>query len=149
MKDQSPEPSAGKENNDGLKNWVMVALTLLFVGFYAAALMGCLKPLTDDKMVMRLEPIIFVIIGYYFGRLPSRETEKTLRKEVDRKTEKAGQTDAMREKIKNAGAALSSSAPDGSPENIVRSFATADGGKELSHQTLRHSIATALRILHS
>jgi hypothetical protein len=28
-----------------------------------------LKPLADEKMALRLEPIIFVIIGYYFGRL--------------------------------------------------------------------------------
>ena len=30
---------------------------------------GMLKPLADEKMALRLEPIIFVIIGYYFGRL--------------------------------------------------------------------------------
>jgi len=55
---------------DTLKNWIMVVLTLIFISLYGAALVGWLKPLADEKMVMRLVPIIFVIIGYYFGRLP-------------------------------------------------------------------------------
>jgi len=42
---------------------------------------GLAQPLADEKMVLRLEPIIFVIIGYYFGRLPGQQNEKTLRNE--------------------------------------------------------------------
>ena len=67
-------PSSEKENastpptSDALRNWIMVVLTLIFVSLYAAALLGWLKPLADEKMVLRLEPIIFVIIGYFFFR---------------------------------------------------------------------------------
>jgi hypothetical protein len=35
----------------------MVVLTLVFISLYGAALIGWLKPLADEKMVMRLEPI--------------------------------------------------------------------------------------------
>ena len=41
---------------DTLKNWIMVVLTLIFISLYGAALIGWLKPLADEKMVMRLEP---------------------------------------------------------------------------------------------
>src|SRR5437773_9838532 len=115
-------PTAPPATGETLKNWIMVVLTLLFVGLYGAALIGWLKPLADEKMVLRLEPIIFEIIGYYFGRLPSQQNEKTLKDEINRQTQKADaaqhvkeqaqQTrEALEEKIKNVNAALTSAAP--------------------------------------
>lgn len=77
---------------DALKNWLMVALTLIFVALYTAALTGWLRPLADVTMITRLEPVIFVIIGYYFGRLPAQANEKTLKDEIDRQ---AKRTDAF------------------------------------------------------
>ena len=73
-------------------------------------------------MITRLEPIIFVIIGYYFGRLPAQQNEKTLKDEIGRQTQKADaaqhakeqaqQTrEALEEKIKNVSAALTSAGP--------------------------------------
>jgi hypothetical protein len=35
----------------------MVVLTLIFVGLYGAALVGWLKPLADEKMVLRIENV--------------------------------------------------------------------------------------------
>src|SRR6267143_3724650 len=104
---------------DALKSWTMVVMTLIFVSLYGAALIGWLKPLADEKMVLRLEPIIFVIIGYYFGRLPAQQNEKTLKDEIGRQTQKADAAqhakeqaqqsrEALEEKVKNVGAALSS-----------------------------------------
>ncbi|MDH3719573.1 MAG: hypothetical protein OES79_15735, partial [Planctomycetota bacterium] len=61
-----------------IKSWVMVGLTAIFVGLYFAALIGWLPPLADEKLVARLEPIIFVIVGYYFGRLPGEQNETVL-----------------------------------------------------------------------
>lgn len=100
-----------------LKGWVMVILTLLFVGLYASALIGWLRPLADVTMITRLEPIIFVIIGYYFGRLPAQATEKTLKEEIDRHAKRTDasqhaketaekEREVMEEKIKNAKIAL-------------------------------------------
>ena len=78
-----------QEIMNNYKSWVMVILTLIFVVLYTVALLGWLKPLSDVTMVMRLEPIIFVIIGYYFGRLPSQQNEETLKEEISRQTKKA------------------------------------------------------------
>src|SRR6266852_2753768 len=115
-------PTAPPATAETLKNWIMVVLTLVFISMYGAALVGWLKPLADEKMVLRLEPIIFVIIGYYFGRLPAQQNEKTLKDEISRQTqtadaaqhakEQAQQSrEAVEEKLKNVSAALTSSAP--------------------------------------
>jgi hypothetical protein len=106
---------------DALKGWVMVALTFVFILLYGAALVGWLRPLTDDKMVLRLEPIIFVIIGYYFGRLPGLQNEHTLKEEIGRQTQKADaaqhareqalqKRESLEEKLKNVAAVLGLSA---------------------------------------
>jgi len=100
-----------------LKRWVMVLLTLVFVGLYGLALLGRLRPLADASMVTRLEPILFIIMGYYFGRLPGEENELTLKDEIGRQTQRADaaqhaketalQTrEALEEKIRNASTAL-------------------------------------------
>jgi uncharacterized protein YlxW (UPF0749 family) len=111
----------GSAPADALKSWMMVALTASFTLLYSAAIVGWLKPVTDERLVARLEPIIFVIIGYYFGRLPAQQTEKTLKEEISRQTQKADATqhakeqiqqarEALEEKIKNVRATLASSA---------------------------------------
>ena len=103
-----------------LKEWVMVLLTMAFVALYGLALVGKLKPLADLTMVSRLEPIIFVIIGYYFGRLPAQQNEQTLKEEIGRQTKRADAAqqaretalqsrEALDEKLKNARTALASS----------------------------------------
>lgn len=102
---------------EAIKNWLMVLLTTGFVVLYGLALLGRLRPLADASMVSRLEPIIFVIIGYYFGRLPGQQNEQTLREEIGRQTQRADaaqhakesalQTrEALDEKVKNARTAL-------------------------------------------
>src|SRR5436190_22111886 len=112
-------PTTQPTTPETLKNWIMVVLTLIFITLYGAALIGWLKPLADEKMVMRLEPIIFVIIGYYFGRLPSQQNERTLKQEINRQTQRADASqsakeqalqtnESLEEKIKNVRAALGS-----------------------------------------
>jgi len=148
----TPQPSAP----DTLKNWIMVVLTLIFISLYGAALTGWLKPLADEKMVMRLEPIIFVIIGYYFGRLPSQQNERTLKQEINRQTQRADaaqsakeqalqSNEALEERIRNAKAAL------GSDHNVTTTsgshlFAAGGRGHE---EGLRHNVGAAMRILNS
>src|SRR5947208_13509937 len=91
-------PATPPASSEILKNWIMVVLTLVFITLYGAALTGLLKPLADEKMVLRLEPIIFVIIGYYFGRLPGQQNEKTLKDEIGRQTQKAAPRSTRRSK---------------------------------------------------
>ncbi|HSE19932.1 MAG TPA: hypothetical protein VLB46_22920 [Pyrinomonadaceae bacterium] len=125
---------------DALKGWVMVVLTFVFILLYGAALVGWLKPLADDKMVLRLEPIIFVIIGYYFGRLPGLQNEHTLREELGRQTQKADaaqyakeqallKREGLEEKLKNVAAALgpSASMPTTAGANDHREFTNNPG----------------------
>ena len=48
MSTGTAHPTPPPASADALKNWIMVVLTLVFVGLYGAALIGWLKPLTDD-----------------------------------------------------------------------------------------------------
>ena len=141
----------------GLKNWVMVTLTLIFVVLYAAALLGWLKPLSDVTMVMRLEPIIFTIIGYYFGRLPAQQNEETLKDEIKRQTDKADsaqisheqaqqEREALEEKLKNVRTVLSvAGTRDSSKTRLEKSVVSDESDAEL----IRHSLKTAVNILNS
>ena len=134
-----------------IKDWVMVFLTLGFVVLYGLALLGKLRPLADASMVSRLEPIIFVIIGYYFGRLPGQQNEQTLKEEIGRQTQRADaaqhaketalQTrEALDEKVKNARTALAAD-----PVAVARVTADFDGGGLKD----RASVAAAFNILSS
>ena len=134
----------------------MVVLTLVFISLYGAALLGWLKPLADEKMVLRLEPIIFVIIGYYFGRLPAQQNEKTLQQEVSRQTQRADASqsakeqamqtrEALEEKVKNVKAALSAD---------TAAFSSTSGSHSLRSATVRDEdlrpvVGAALRILNT
>jgi hypothetical protein len=101
-----------------VKNWLMVGFTIVATSLYAAALLGLIEPLRDASIVARLEPIIFVVLGYYFGRLPGEENEWTLRREMLRQYQKADaaiqlkdgilqQCGLLEEKVRNAAAILS------------------------------------------
>jgi len=154
---QASTPPAG--GADTLKNWIMVVLTLVFVSLYGAALIGWLKPLADEKMVLRLEPIIFVIIGYYFGRLPGQQNEKTLKQEIGRQTQRADaaqsakeqalqSNEALEEKIKNVKATLVADhafATSSSGSHSLRSTGTAT----VREEELRPVVNASLRILNS
>ena len=149
-------PTAPPASSETLKNWIMVVLTLVFISLYGAALTGLLKPLADEKMVLRLEPIIFVIIGYYFGRLPGQQNEKTLNQEINRQTQRADAAqsakeqalqsgEALEEKIKNVKATLNGEAA---------TFASTSGSHNLRSATLRDEelrpmVNAAVRILNS
>ena len=136
--------------SEAIKDWVMVFLTLGFVVLYGLALLGKLRPLADASLVSRLEPIIFVIIGYYFGRLPGQQNEQTLKEEINRQTQRADAAqhaketaqqsrEALEEKVKNARTALSVESVA-----IAKGTATFDGDlKE------RGSVTAAFNILKS
>jgi len=135
-----------------IKNWVMTIVTAIFVLFYAAALLGWIKPLTDERVVARLEPIIFLIIGYYFGRLPAQQNEQTLKGELSRQKQKADAAqhakeqaqqsrEALEERLKNVRIALTALPGSGA----------GGGAKSDSRgaEPLYHSLAVARDILNS
>jgi hypothetical protein len=103
----------GKSITEILNNSIMVILTFIFVLLYAAAFTGKFDPFKDNTMLLKLEPIIFILIGYYFGRFPSRQNEQSLKEEIARQTQKADAAqyakekalqdrEMLEEKIKNA-----------------------------------------------
>ena len=141
-----------------LKSWIMVALTSIFVLLYTAALFGWLKPLDDQTLLSHLDPIIFVVVGYYFGRLLALQIEKTLKAEVLRQTQKADaaqhakeqaqqQREILEEKIRNVETALRSDSID-----ILSSIMPENGGHSrilAKNASNRSAIGTALKILDS
>ena len=158
MTKESENKSLSQVTTDAIKSWTMVVLTFVFVLLYATALFGWLKPLTDVTMITRLEPIIFVIIGYYFGRLPAQQNEKTLKDEIDRQTKKADDAqrgkehsqqskEALEEKVKNVSAALTSAAPATSATKFAEDVHKTLG--PVNEDGLRYSVGAALRILNS
>ncbi len=136
----------------------MTALTAIFLLFYVAALLGWLKPLPDESVISRLEPIIFVFIGYYFGRLPARQNEQTLKSELLRQTQKADAAqhakeqaqqsrEAMEERMKNVRITLASSATGTAiRETAGRADATA---APVQDKALRQKLGMALDLLNS
>ena len=149
-------PTTPPASSDTLKNWTMVVLTLVFISLYGAALTGLLKPLAEEKMVLRLEPIIFVIIGYYFGRLPGQQNEKNLQLEVGRQTQRADASqsakeqalqsnEALEEKVKNVKATLAAETSAFSTTSGSHSLRSAN----LREEELRPVVNAALRILNS
>jgi N-acetyl-gamma-glutamylphosphate reductase len=158
MSTRDEQAEQGKDLSNTLRGWVMVGLTLLFVLLYASALIGWLKPLADEKMIVRLEPIIFVIIGYYFGRLPAQQNEATLQREIHRQTQKADAaqhakeqaqqtSEALEEKVKNTRAALTASSPGLTARALAEGHDKA--GAPIREEALRHSVAAALSVLNS
>jgi hypothetical protein len=141
---------------DTPRNWITVVLTLIFISPYGAGLIGRLKPPADEKMVMRLEPITLVIIGYYSGRLPGLQNERTLKQEINRQTQRADASqsakehalqsrEALEEKIKNVRAALGSE-QTGATSSGSNLFAA---GSRSHEEGTRHVVGATLRILSS
>lgn len=140
------------------KSWVMVILTLIFVVLYTVALLGWLKPLSDVTMVMRLEPIIFVIIGYYFGRMPSQQNEQTLKEEISRQSQRADaaqsscdqtrqEREAIEERLKNIKTILMP--PTYRENSKARTDTTLKSYEESSLQDLQNSVKNVVNILNS
>lgn len=75
----APNTPATTSRIDSLKSWTMVIITLVFVTLYVLSLTGVGKL---PEAIKELQPIIFVIIGYYFGRLPSQSVENSLKEQV-------------------------------------------------------------------
>lgn len=140
------------------KSWVMVILTLIFVVLYTVALLGWLKPLSDVTMVMRLEPIIFVIIGYHFGRMPSQQNEQTLKEEISRQSQRADaaqsscdqtrqEREAIEERLKNIKTILMP--PTYRENSKSRTDTTLKSYEESSLQDLQNSVKNVVNILNS
>lgn len=98
---------------DSLKTWTIALITITFLVLYALFLVGKIPPENSQY----LQPVFLVIVGYYFGRVPSAQVESTLKEQVAthanaaaaaRQLEKkavVGQA-TLEEKIRNASLTL-------------------------------------------
>jgi hypothetical protein len=143
---------------DSQKNWIMTVLTLIFVLFYTTALLGWLKPLSDMAVVTRLEPILFIIIGYYFASLPAQKTQAVMKDEIIHQAKKADaaqhsreqaqqEREILEEKLKNVRTVLMSVAGKRSSKTLIGSSLKTEA--EENSESLRYSINTATDILNS
>lgn len=147
------------DNSTDWKTGVVVVLTIIFVALYVIGLSGWFAFTPNDKVVGPVAPIIAVIIGYYFGRLPSEKTEKSLQQQVNQRSQEAAQarnahqqaaTDRERlaTKIEDAKAALSSAAPAAPPDGLAITLSGGGGaGPDLA--ALRGATVAALKVLES
>ncbi|MDX1996340.1 MAG: hypothetical protein SF066_01370 [Thermoanaerobaculia bacterium] len=155
------EDGKGQSMLDPVRTWMMATLTIVFLLLYVGALFGLIPGAAkqDQQTLTRLESVIFVIIGYYFGRLPAQATEKTLKGEIARQTDKATeaeekksaaeqQSSALQEKVKNTRAVLASAAPEAEapPKGLASHL-----GKSTPTTTdsWRQSVLAAVNVLES
>ena len=148
----------GQTIPESVKTVLMVLLTLVFVGLYVGALFGRIPEENmppDPTTLSRIESIIFVIIGYYFGRLPSQANEKVLKNEIDRQAGKSDQSEnakdvaqqdkaALQQKMHSAAALLSPSVVQG----LVADAAGTQGFVSEPHDP-KAAAAAALKVLTS
>lgn len=113
-----------------VRDSIIVIVTVVFVVLYAAAYAGKLDPLRDNAMLTRLEPMIFVLLGYCFARFPARAAERALMAEIGRQTSRADaaqfakekaneEREAIVEKLRNVGVALQSGADVSAAKRII------------------------------
>lgn len=149
--------NSSQSQADAIKGWMMVILTLIFVLLYVSALFSLIPKLEDASIITRLEPIIFVIIGYYFGRIPAQANENTLKDEIKRQSRKADaaqqlkekvqqEREILEEKIKNARITLAPSISGDGPVSGREKMAASSA--EMPKST-KQVIETAVKILDS
>ncbi len=126
---------------DPVKTTVIVLLTTVFVGLYVAAMFGWTSWKPDGAAIPLLQPVVYVIIGYYFGRIPAEATERTLRKEVETNAEKATNADA---KVKAVRAVLATPA---SGPSVGPTAPLTGPGASLPRPQSDSRVDAALRIL--
>ena len=138
-------PNTAREKNavEILKDSLMVILTLIFVLLYAAAFAGKFDPLKDNTLLLRLEPIILILITFYFARLSSRQNERNLKDEISRLTQKADAAQYAKEKAQQERETLE--------ERIrnAKTTLTALPHKPADDRTDTEAVKAAVRILDS
>lgn len=109
-----PQTPAAPVITETVRTWTMLFITVVFVLLYGLTVIGVV---TAANAMQNLQPIVFVIIGYFFGRLPSAKVESFLKEQVAyhanaetaaKQAEKkaAENTTKLEEKIDNALRAL-------------------------------------------
>lgn len=98
--DLPPDKAPTDAKKRSFNQWPFVVFALIFISFYASVSVGWLRPIADLSILSRLEPIIFVVIGFYFGRSSSVENENALQQQKAVEIRKADQAIEERDRVK-------------------------------------------------
>lgn len=128
---------------DSLKSWTMAIITLVFVALYALSLAG--KAGLASEALNNLQPIVFVIIGYYFGRLPSQPVETALQEQI---RSQGTREDAARSAEKKAATDLVASEERMKTTMAILETGRSKIGSEAS-ETGSAFVETAIKVLNS
>jgi len=145
MTDKNTSDISRKDYAGKLLNSLMVILMLIFVFLYAAAFSDKLDPLKDSSMLLHLEPILFILIGFYFGRLPARQSERALKEEIARQAQKADAAQYAKEKAQQDREMLEEKIRN--VKTTLKTIAPPDMNDPVSVQS--KAIKAAVRILDS
>jgi hypothetical protein len=109
-----------REGNPAFRRTLFASAVLLLGIFYYITMIGGFR-LPADISVIKFEPILFVILGYFFGRLPARQQAHLLQQEIHWQSQRADAAqhakeqaiqaqEAVEERLKNVRIALDSMA---------------------------------------
>jgi hypothetical protein len=130
------------------KTVIIVLLTAVFVVCHIVALSGYWTGTPNKDVLTSVAPIVSVIIGYYFGRLPSEKHEKEATQAQADKTAAVAQASALQQKINSAVSALSISAPTATVQDLAPTLSGVSG-TVADAPTIRNAAAAALKVLQS
>jgi hypothetical protein len=117
-KEARPARPGRREGNPAFRRTLFAgAVLLLGILYYIAAIGGFRLPV--DISVIKVEPILFVLLGYFFGRLPARQQAHLLQQEIHWQSHRADAAqhakeqaiqaqEAVEERLKNVRIALDS-----------------------------------------
>lgn len=132
---------------DPMKKTIIVALTIVFTGLYVIAILGRWKWNSDKEAIQLLQPIVYVIIGYFFGRMPSEATERSLRSAAEEKAQQASDAHAKLRSVR-AVLAQAPAAASSVPGAAARSAEVAPGsGAASQHDVLARNVAVAIKLI--
>lgn len=136
-----------RELSTQLRSSLILVLTVVFISLYVAALTGWIRPLSDLAAVARLEPMIFMILGYYFGRVPSQQNEASLKDEISRQTTKAEAANQIKEQLQKDKEAFEERIRN--LKVVLRTSSSSRTGNDETHagNDLADAIQTARKIL--
>jgi uncharacterized protein YdbL (DUF1318 family) len=132
------------------KTVTMILLTIVFVVLYVLGFVGWPKFAIDKDVVGQVGPIVAVIIGYYFGRLPAEANEQALQNQADQargaQLQAQSDRDRLSAKVDATRAALSAAVPAAQPGQLV---ATLSGPVAPDAAAVRGAAVAALKVLDS
>jgi hypothetical protein len=82
-----------------IKTLGILIIAIVFVSLYALIVTGMIRPIGDITVLSRIEPMVFVVVGYFLSRLQAGHYEQTLKEELRRQTLRAESAQSEKERV--------------------------------------------------